>query len=199
MLRSGLIPEVTRASGEWAFVDIGFAREGRTSGLLVEDGEPKLLTFSELRAAITTLVSESGRPLNLVIEAPLSAAFTKLGNPAGRAIEKSDASHRYWYAGLGCQVTIAAAYVLRAVLETPIAREIRLFEAFVTFKSAGIRSSHAADVRAMRSVVWGDADAVGRIIAPDQLRGPNAESIESAFKVFGFDLGVPPVIVASAV
>lgn len=100
-LRAGSIGDIGRDTGTWVFVDVGFAREGKTGGLLVHDGEPRELTFSELKAELTKLGSEVARPMNLVIEAPLSVAFTAAGNPAGRSMEKDETGHRYWYAGRG--------------------------------------------------------------------------------------------------
>ncbi len=197
-MRAGTVSEITPASGDWVFVDVGFSREGKTGGLLVNDGEPAELTFGDLRRNLQLLSQHADTPLNLVLEAPLSVAFTSAGNPAGRSIERKGKEHRYWYAGLGCQVTVAAAYLLRGVQGATARREIRLFEAFVSFKDGRVSSSHAADVRSIRSVVWGLPGHSGRIIAPEQLRGPHAEILESAFTVFGFNCGIPPVIVAGA-
>lgn len=197
-IRAGTASELGHDTGLWVFVDVGFSRSGKTGGLLLHDGEPRELTFAQLGAELVSLARGAPSPMNLVLEAPLSAAFTAEGNPAGRAMEKDDANHRYWYAGLGCQVTIAAAYLLRAMLDSDPTRDIRLYEAFVSFKGKGKgkRSSHAADVLAMRAVSWGSPGAKGHILGPDQVMGPHAARVQSAFKVFGFDCGVPPVIVA---
>lgn len=197
-IRAGRLDDLRQDSGLWVFVDIGFSREGKTGGLLVHDGAPRELTFAQLRSELVALAKGGPGPMNLVLEAPLSAAFTALGNPAGRAMEKDASGHRYWYAGLGCQVTMAAAYLLRAMLEVEQSRDIRLFEAFVSFKAKGKKSSHAADVLAMRDVAWGSHDAVGKVLRPDELAGPHAARVQSAFKVFGFDCQVPPVIIAQA-
>lgn len=196
-LRAGALDDLGRHSGLWVFVDVGFSREGKTGGLLVHDGDPRELTFAQLMAELVALAAGGPEPMNLVLEAPLSAAFTAKGNPAGRAMEKDETGHRYWYAGLGCQVTVAAAYLLRAVLEAELRRDIRLFEAFISFKEKGVKSSHAADVLAMRAVAWGTPGAAGRVLGPEQLMGPHAAQLQSAFTVFGFDCQVPPVIVAS--
>lgn len=195
-IRAGRLDDLRQDSGLWVFVDIGFSREGKTGGLLVHDGVPRELTFAQLRSELVALATSGPTPMNLVLEAPLSAAFTAPGNPAGRAMEKDETGHRYWYAGLGCQVTMAAAYLLRAMLEVDQGRDIRLFEAFVSFKEKGRKSSHAADVLAMRGVAWGLPDVVGKVLGPDELAGPHAARVQSAFQVFGFDCQVPPVIVA---
>lgn len=195
-MRAGLVSEITKSSGDWVFVDVGFSREKKTGGLLINDGTPAVFTFSDLRRQLVDLSIQPGRPMNLVLEAPLSAAFTGSGNPAGRSMERSGKEHRYWYAGLGCQVTVAAAYLLRGVLESNSRREIRIFEAFVSFKSKESASSHIQDVRNIRAVAWCEENHNGCIIAPDELLGPDAKTIESAFNVFGFNYGIPPVIFA---
>ena len=58
------------------------------------------------------------------------------------------------------------------------------------------KPSHAADVLAMRAVAWGLPGALGHVLSPDELAGQHASQVQSAFKVFGFDCQVPPVIVA---
>lgn len=197
-MHAGSLADLTASSGDWAFVDVGFARDGKTSGFLINNGTPQVLTFSELRRQLLELVTAAEQPLNLVLEAPLSAAFTGAGNPTGRSMEREGKKHRYWYAGLGCQVTVAAAYLLRAIHENQAKREVRLFEAFVSFKSRGTKSSHVDDVLAMRSVAWAEASYVGKIIPPEEIAGPHARTVQSAFRVFGFDCGIPPVVVAGA-
>lgn len=195
---AGELHQIHRNSGEWAFVDVGFARDSKSSCLLVGDGEPTTLTFANLQQELVRLSRIDSGPLNLVLEALLSVAFTALGNPAGRSMEKSEHGHRYWYAGLGCQVTVSATYLLRAVLDAQPRRQIRLFEAFVSFKAKGATSSHPDDVREMRAVVWRSDRVLGEVVGPQGLLGPDAKYIKSAFAVSGFDVGVPPVIVASA-
>lgn len=196
--RAGLVAEITKTAGDWAFVDVGFSREKKTSGLLVNDGCPIAVTFNDLRQQLIELSTQKSGPLNLVLEAPLSVAFTESGNPAGRSLEKLGKEHRYWYAGLGCQVTIAAAYLLRGIFEKDDRREIRIFEAFVSFKSKEVASSHTQDVLNMRAVAWGEDSHKGHVISPDELKGPDAQTIQSAFDVFGWNFGVPPVIFAAA-
>ena len=195
MIRAGNLEEISRQSGQWAFVNLGFAEKARSCGLVVDDGDPAELTFSGLLNQVSRLVQAGRAPLNLVIEAPLSAAFTRAGNPTGRTIERRGAQTRYWYVGLGCSVLVAATYLLRSIEEEKSPREIRLFEGLVSFKPKGTKSSHTEDVLGLRSVAWGTAPDAGRLIAPDQLRTSQEHRIVSAFRVAGMDYGVPPVII----
>jgi hypothetical protein len=178
------------------FIDVGFSQSRRTSGLLINGGEPRELTFAHLRNELVATLTKCSGVANLVLEAPLSAAFSKAGNPTGRSIERKGVQHRYWYEGAGCQVTLSAAYLLRSVIELPEAPEIRLFEGFASFKERGNKSSHADDTKAIRSVAWNEPGANGRIIKAEELVGPSIDRIESVFRVYGFDCGIPPVIMA---
>jgi hypothetical protein len=61
----------------WVFVDLGFAQADKSCGLLAGDGKPKEISFSQLRTEVMEIVAACGKPLNLLIEAPLSVAFIK--------------------------------------------------------------------------------------------------------------------------
>lgn len=197
-MRAGTVDEVKRESGEWVFVDLGFARRKASCGYLPGDGAAEAVTFA---TACERLVREASRvagPLNLLLEAPLSVAFTKAGNPTGRTVEKRDGKTRYWHVGLGCVVLVAATYLIRAVASVGEKREIRLFEGFVSFKQRGIRSCHTDDVMGLRDVVWQPARFPGAITPPGKLALESSDVISSAFAVAGLDVGVPPVIMATA-
>ena len=192
-IRAGHVNEADRSSGEWLFVDIGFSSKSRSCGLLGEQGQPHELTFSQTQNHLVEQSERSGRPLNIVLEAPLSVAFASNGNPVGRAIELRDGKSRYWYVGLGCSVLVATTYLIRAISDASRAREIRLFEGLVSFKPKGAASSHSNDVMLLRDVVWG-TPGVGRLVPPDELAASTDHSLRSAFAVAGMDYGVPPVI-----
>ncbi len=194
-IRSGTVSESTRRSGQWAFVDMGFANGKRSCGIVVDDGEARALTFSALQAELAALCTDGSSPLNLLIEASLSVAFGAHGNPAGRSVEKRGGQSRYWYVGLGCSVLVAATYLLRSIVELPPSREIRLFEGLVSFKTKGLPSSHTDDVMALREVAWTLDGTKGRIVSPDALAMVPGDRVISAFRVAAMDFGVPPVIV----
>lgn len=193
-IRAATVTEANRSSGEWVFVDLGFAKEKKSCGLLIDEGEPRTLSFSELQGQIASICSASTAPLNLLLEAPLSVAFSPNGNPTGRSIERRNGQSRYWYFGLGCGVFVAATYLLRSIHDLTRKREIRLFEGLVSFKTKGARTSHIQDVIALRKLAWTGDASVGRIFAPEELASNQGDRVMSAFRVAGMDFGVPPVI-----
>ena len=196
-ITSALIGDVRQDSGEWVFVDIGFAKQGKkTSGIAIGDGQPDEVEFASLAPLIIKEMCHGSRPLNLLIEAPLSVAFDAKGNPVGRCIEKRGRATRYWYVGPGCAVLTAATYLLRQLNETVPARQVRLVEGFASFKSGAPRKrSHAEDVCKLRDRAWNRAGTKGRVVGPENLRAKRGDCLVSAFKVSGMDFGVPPVVV----
>lgn len=207
MIRAGTLNEAKPDSGLWVIVDIGFARATTKSCGIWVEGEEKAaaINFAAMVERVASLTQSEGEPLNLVIEAPLSVAFDLQGNPLGREIERLESGEtRFWYFGLGTAVMVAAGYLVQAIAKMP-AREVRLFEGFVSFKpkkpplkpkepspKPKALSPHARDVEALRKVVFGAPDASGWIEIPkiDATQG----RLISAFEVFGMDLGIPPVV-----
>lgn len=196
-IRAATVAEANHSSGEWVFVDLGFAREAKSCGLLVGEGEARALSFSQLQTEITSICGKGTAPLNVLLEAPLSVAFGPNGNPAGRSVERRNGQTRYWYVGLGCSVLVAATYLLRAMHDLSVNREIRLFEGLVSFKPKGVPSSHTQDVIALREVAWSHDASRGRIVPPEELASKQGDRVVSAFRVAGMDFGVPPVVVVA--
>jgi hypothetical protein len=204
-IRAGTMTELKEPIGDWAFVDVGFARQGETCGLLfVESGrwndDPALerLAFGSLVNRLRTLAERAGEPLNLVLEAPLSSAFGPSGNPAARCGERRGSQCRYWYSGPGPAVTIAALYILRALHASARSRELRLFEGFVSVKDRSVPSDHLADVVALRDVVASGGTKVGRFVAPSVLDGHGPGEVESTLGLLGLDPTPPPMIIVGA-
>jgi hypothetical protein len=196
-LRAGRVDEIRRESGEWLFVDLGFSREEASCGLLQDDGSPEELTFGAALERVVQATSRPGGPLNLVIEAPLSVAFTAQGNPTGRLLEKQPSGARYWYAPVGCLVLVAATHLLRAIATAGVQREVRLFEAFVSFKVKGAKSCHTDDVLCLREAVWFPDRFPTAITAPDALRTNPTDVVLSVLDQNGLGSGIPPVISAT--
>jgi hypothetical protein len=194
MIRAGTAAEANRTSGEWVFVDLGFAEKAKSCGLLLGDGEPEEVAFSQLKARLLAVVTSDDKPLNLLIEAPLSVAFNEHGNPTGRVIEKRECKTRYWYVGLGCSVLVAATYLLRTLHDANPRREVRLFEGLASFKPKGVRSSHSNDVVSLRKVVCDFGSTSGFVVPAEKLAASPKHKLLSAFLVAGMDFGVPAVV-----
>ena len=194
MIHAGKVADIVWSSGTWVFLDIGFSKKKKSCGLLVHDAKPDEFQFYKARTIILDLVAKATGPVNLTIEAPLSVAFDKSGNPNGRSIEKQGAKTRYWYNGLGCAVMVAAMYLVRAIHDSSPKQEVRLFEGFVSYKDPEMESDHMRDVRLMRDVVKSPVANAASIIACGSLKMATDDQIVSAFCVAGLDCGVPPII-----
>lgn len=196
MIRAGTPDDIERPTGSWVIVDLGFSNKKASCGLAVDDADPVELTFADLQSAVLRLLQAGEGPMNLVLEAPLSAAFDATGNPTGRAPEKREQQTRYWYVGLGCSVLVAATYLLRAVVAANFQREIRLFEGMATFKQRGAKTAHKDDVAALREVIRSRGQVGGSIVPAEGLLVAPDHQLASAFAVSGMEFGVPAVIVA---
>lgn len=196
MIRAGTESEISPASGEWLILDIGFANKAASCGLLINGYPPVELRFGEAVERVCEFVRASKRPVNFMIEAPLSVAFNKNGNPTGRYIEKKESTNRYWYVGPGCTVMVASLYLFKAITEIEDAAEVRLFEGFVSFKKRGSKSDHSRDVELLMKVVKNYPGPSSAIYDADTLRINSTDTLRSAFWVAGIDTGVPPVITA---
>ena len=192
MIMPGDRHQVRPDSGRWVFVDIGFSRDKRSCGILVDDSDPRVVHFGDLVSTIAREMEKSPSPLNLLIEAPLSIAFNANGNPTGRKIEKRGTQHRYWYEPAGAAVLLATMHLLRRLHDVRYSREVRLFEGFASFKPKEARSSHADDVLILRSVAWGEK---GTIVDEHGLKMRDDDILLSAFAVSGMNYGIPAVVV----
>jgi hypothetical protein len=180
--------------GKWIFLDVGFSNHRRSCGLLVGDGKPCDLLFSEAQHEIKKVISGSQSLVNLVIEAPLSVCFDSIGNPKRRKIEYEGGKTRAWYCGPGCSVMVAAMYLIREIHECRPRIPVRLFEGFVTFKDTVKRSRHKEDVTSLRSFVQNPQTSPGSIYTDHNLREDPSDKLLSATALLGFDVGIPPVI-----
>jgi len=194
MIRAGVKTEISVSTGEWLILDIGFSNNAASCGLMVNRQSPVELRYNEAVEEICRFISNSSKPVNLVIEAPLSVAFDAKGNPKGRSIEKQGHKTRYWYVGLGCTVMVAALYLVRAITEISSNVEVRLFEGFVSFKETGTKSNHSKDVEILRAVVENPGQYPEAIIEPETLRMTESDTLKSAFLVAGIDAGIPTLI-----
>lgn len=196
LILAGAVEHLSRPDGSWAILDIGFANKRRTCGLLLPGEPPSCVTYGQARATLLAFLATATNPVNLVVEAPLSVAFSADGNPTGRSVESRGGQRRYWYVGLGCSVMVAALYLIRDLAEAKPSSPVRLFEGFVSFKASP--SDHLADVAALHHVVLEPGSRPDCIVAPESLRVAATDVLTSAGRLCGVDFGVPPVMVATA-
>jgi hypothetical protein len=194
MMRPGRIDEIHASSGKWIVLDIGFANRARSCGLLLHDHSPDEVQFAEAMRRISLFLSAESGPFNLLIEAPLSVAFDRHGNPKGKRVERQGNVTRYWYVGLGCSVMVATLYLVKKVVEENPDADIRLFEGFVSYHEARNRANHCADVLLLREVVDDPKKYADAIIPRRSLKTDETDILYSAFLIAGADGGVPPVI-----
>jgi hypothetical protein len=197
-LESGSFAVVDRDLENWAFLDIGFAGSSKSSSGLLLPGEDRAidLTWADACTQLVHAVALASRPTNLMVEAPLSMAFDARGNPAGRAFEKRDSQTRYWYQQGGAVTLLAASMVLHR-LHRAAKYPVRLFEAFISFKTEP--SSHSADAELMRRAIGEPtemATAVKLFERDEIVSGLDHRLVSSTFES-GLDFGIPPVFVFS--
>ncbi|MCY3693107.1 MAG: hypothetical protein OXI54_10420 [Chloroflexota bacterium] len=183
--------EIDQRKGEWVFVDLGFGEKAVSCGISRGDGTSTEVKFGDLVRLVKREARRPGpSPLNLVLEAPLSVAFDKDGNPVPRRIDRRAGMQRDWYRYAGPQMILSAGYLMHALVNCGIQRHLVLFEGFVSFKTR--KTKHADDAMAMKAAVWNqDRDC---IIDPKKLKRRESDKLESAFKFMGMDFGIPPVI-----
>lgn len=77
LIQAAKTDQLDRHSGDWAFVDLGFAEKSKSCGALFGDGVAEEMQFSDLLIWLQEVVHSSSRPLNLILEAPLSQQFPR--------------------------------------------------------------------------------------------------------------------------
>lgn len=194
MIHAGKVSDISWPNGTWLILDIGFSSSQKSCGILLGDEEGRCLTFSD---AINEVVGISNRLslLNLVIEAPLSVAFDKSGNPKGRSMEKEGGKNRLWYVSPGCAVLVAVMYLMRKLYDSHPSGDVKLFEGFVSYKSRDAKSNHSKDVELLREAIKATQTKSHHIIKPEEIKTDPDDNIKSAFEVMNLaDIGIPPII-----
>ena len=92
---AGTVDDVRPDSGDWIIVDLsiseadaGLTESGAPCCVYRPGGDLHESTFGEAANLVIEAAGEAGQPLNLLIDAPLSAAFDKGLNPIPRSIER---------------------------------------------------------------------------------------------------------------
>ena len=176
-------------SGDWIIVDMGFAYKSNSCGVAIGCEEPQKLWFRELVKKVTTRAHEKNpKQLNLLLEAPLSMAFTKLGDPMPRTFE--DLNHA-WYRNSGAAMMLGSICLIDSVNSCERTREVRLFEGFATIP----KTDHRKIAAGLRAVVQGKTeDRQDRIVKPSEIIAPNSGCLKPVYGTERGVGGVPPVI-----
>lgn len=128
-------------------VDMGFSGKTASSGYAyraagVKQASSENKTFADCLQAVTEQIGQVG-DLLLIIEAPLSAAFDRNGNPQPRGTFESSPKPRWWSLGPGAAMSLAAMHFLkRLASQIPANRKCFLVEGYVV----GANSGHDAYV-----------------------------------------------------
>ncbi len=196
-IRAGTVDEIKKDSGDWLFVDVGFSSKDETCGVLKNSEGPCDVKFGYLVKYVIKEAQISGKPLNLLIEAPLSGTFDKDGNPTPRCVDKKDGKTRSWYVQPATTVIVATICLLSQVKDYGIRREVRLFEGFASFKPRSSkprssRSSHSEDVMRLRCAAWDPKRKL--VVSPSKLKESKSDALQSVCP--GIYSGIPPVVMA---
>lgn len=169
---------------DWIFVDIGFAPKGKSCGVAIGNQKAKEVRFAKLVKMVVEEVGKSCKPLNLLLEAPLSMAFTEDGNPWPRSFESKRKQwnpvprwfkdlitddFKGWYHQTGPNTTAGAVRLIWKLNRCERQREIRLFEGFAP-REKGAKSKkgdHAIVAEKLRGVVKGETGCP--IVPPDEI------------------------------
>lgn len=200
-IRAGSFCDIRKDSGKWMIVDLGFSAKKRSCGIWTEADDACVAEFGQLvKRVIEEARKSDPRPLNLLLEAPLSVAFNKRGNPTRRRCDTSkDGKHRVWYVNAGATTLIAANHLLQKLNGCQIQRDVRLFEGFVSFKGPKVEAArskkrvnpHERDGLLLKNAVWNPNTAC--IFTPGELQQNEGDAVKSAFAFLCKNL-VPPVI-----
>ncbi len=188
IIEAGHPKDFSRNLSEWVFWDMSFSKS-KSSGLILPSGEEVTTTWSDACGKVLLLASERNRPLNIMLEAPLSFSF-KMGNPIRRNFEPVNYE---WYRNAGAGLAWGAGLFLLEI--SKVARsKVYLFEAFITnankTRTNTRKDNHIRDARLMARHVSNDnTELLTNTTLPNSM-------IESSTKRFGLDFGIPPVLKA---
>ena len=107
-------------------IDMGFARANRSCGIAWQNIDTDVVQSAETDFGgaiklVARKLQTAPTDVVLIVEAPLSGAFDRYGNPEPRGqFEITDSkrrqnSPRYWYTGPGASTALAAVYFLQQI------------------------------------------------------------------------------------
>lgn len=224
-------------SPPWVIIDLGFSGSSRSCGITINgsripdplegyrstSSKPKRpgdKHYGMLCPAITEWLSTHYSPekpgaINLMIEAPLSMAFTKRsasgdrlrgarqGNPIARIPDrlectntdgKAQVQQRLWYTQPASGLMIASIRLIQELATALDGWDIRLFEGFVSFKKGDEPKGHWRDTRELWRALPEDPAPFEPSIHP--IVDPQEGRVESILGLvnMGSSSGVPPIL-----
>ena len=224
-------------SPPWVIIDLGFSGSSRSCGITINgsripdplegyrstSSKPKRpgdKHYGMLCPAITEWLSTHYSPekpgaINLMIEAPLSMAFTKRsasgdrlrgarqGNPIARIpdrLEGTDTNgraqvhQRLWYTQPASGLMIASIRLIQELATALDGWDIRLFEGFVSFKKGDEPKGHWRDTRELWRALPEDPAPFEPSIHP--IVDPQEGTVESILGLVNMSTSsdVPPIL-----
>lgn len=167
----------------WLIIDMGFSASNRTCGIWmngasIPDNGPTAAASSARQtkkqlpnkhygmlapAVLTALGAPAPEAVNIMIEAPLSMAFTlpghgvRSGNPAARFADylpsnlpdRESPRTRPWYTQPAAGLILPSVRLVTLLAAELTETTIYIYEGFVSFKNKRQRSDHKGDVEAL--------------------------------------------------
>ncbi len=189
-IKAGDAYKFSRDPDEWIFVDLGFSGRRsngtvqKSTGLKLPGEDSRNCTWSEAIDRTKSCLANIDKSIYMMLEAPLSVAFSKEGHPVPRVFEKNGTAVRYWYMQSGAVVLISAFYFLQH-LRTTTKHTVNLYESFISFKKG--RTEHYADCDAMKKAILNNQKPITEFTQKPE------DTLECITKSTGWDFGVPPV------
>ena len=185
-IRAGKVCNINMESGDWFIVDIGWVNYGIA---INQDPADQVGRRELVRQLVGRATEGTSRPLNLLLEAPLSMAFDPDGNPMIRGFETPEGiGPRRWYFNAGASTMHSAATILDELSRCRLRRRIRLFEGFAPLQGAD--DAEVADM--LRQLILNPYP--GAIIPPNQIIAPEAGTLRPIIGISEREPRIPPVI-----
>lgn len=184
-------------------VDLGFSKKKFTTGVNFIHGSeqiipPRTFVFSKAIAALNEQFANTQHDIVLIVEAPLSIAFSADANPCHRQIElrrnycarKSPISPKGWFYQAGANLSLASMFFIRG-LDVPKDVTVHLIEGF--YCNIVKNDTHPADAHVAETLVTHFQDEKRPdLVAP---RPENSDGIMQALPgIPALDGKFPPVL-----
>jgi hypothetical protein len=222
-------------SAPWFVIDMGFSARNRTCGIWMNGGaipdggssagESTAKQIEEqlpnkqygmlAPAVLTALGASAPEAINIMIEAPLSMAFTppshgvRSGNPVARFADylpsdlpdRQSPQARPWYIQPAAGLILPSVRLLIHLAAQLPGKTLYIFEGFVSFKNKRRPSDHKGDVEALWNAIPEEPKTLEELAGPVVCR--KTAVAESALPLHidategnqsGSEAGIPPIL-----